>query len=92
MIALASAWQRHLCAWFSLSLALDLGVWRCQRTMHVGVIETNHGAQDGRTTNIYVPTNESGDSSHAGAGPTKGCFGVQPENQKKVASELEKEP
>jgi hypothetical protein len=58
----------------------------------VGVIETNHVAQDGRTTNNYVPTNKSGDSSHAGAGSTKGCFGVQPENQKKVANEPEKEP
>ena len=75
-IARASARQRPLGAWFSLSRAVDLGVWLCQRAMHVGVIETNHGAQDGRTTNSYVPTNKSGDSSHAGAGPTKGCFGV----------------
>jgi len=57
-----------------------------------GVIETNHVAQDGRTTNNSVPTNKSGDSSYAGAGSTKGCFGVQSENQKKIANEPEKEP
>ena len=58
----------------------------------VGVIETNHGEQDGRTTNNYVPTTKSGDSSQAGAGSTKGCFGVQSDNQKKIANEPEKEP
>ena len=58
----------------------------------VGVNETNHIAQDGRTTNNSVPTNKSGDSSYAGAGSTKGCFGVQSENQKKIANEPEKEP
>ena len=57
----------------------------------VGVIETNHVAQDGRRTNNYVPTNKSGDSSYAGAGSTRGCFGVQSENQKKIANEPEKE-
>ena len=58
----------------------------------VGLIETNHATQDGRTTNVYVPTKKSGDSSHAGAGSTKGCLGVQSENQKNVAIEPEKEP
>ncbi len=58
----------------------------------VGVIETNHGGQGGRTTNNYVPTTKSGDSSYAGAGSTKGCFGVQSDDQKKIANEPEKEP
>ena len=42
-----------------------------------GVIETSLAPQDGRITNISVPTYRSGDSSKAGAGSTKRWFGVQ---------------
>ena len=48
----------------------------------VKLIETNHATQDGRMKNAKCRPNRSGDSSYAGAGSTKRCFGVQSENQK----------
>ncbi len=70
---------------------MDLGVG-LPTLYDVKLIETNHATQDGRTTNVYVPTKKSGDSSHAGAGSTKRCFGVQLEIQKKIANEPERKP
>ena len=70
---------------------MDFGHWL---SMHhdVGLIETNLATQDGRMKNAKCRPNWSGVSSNAGAGSTKGCFGVQSDIHKNVASEPEREP
>ena len=70
---------------------MDLGVG-LPTHFDARLIETNQAAQDGRMKNAKCRPNRSGDSSQAGAGSTKRCFGVQSETQKNVASEPEDEP
>ena len=43
----------------------------------VGLIGASHASRGGRITNVTCRPKRSGDSSDAGAGSTKRCFGVQ---------------
>ncbi len=63
---------------------LDNGSW-CWTTpaaIDVGLIGASHASQGGRITNVTCRPKGSGVSSHAGAGSTKRCFGVQSEESK----------
>jgi len=62
---------------------LDNGSWCGTPAYHdVGLNGTSHVPQGGRIRIFTCRPKGSGDSSHAGAGSTKRCFGVQSENSK----------
>ena len=70
---MASAEQKPLWAWFSLSWTMDLGVGK--PTHHdVKMIKTNHATQDGRMKNAKCRPNRSGDSSSCRSGIHEGMF------------------